>query len=304
MQTKKFWKKSPPPYWLDIRAWSLIVPAAAATLGAIAYSVQGIAASQGGVLPASWVDTAVRWGAVLLGVGCEGGTMAACIEIARKQRDGDTTPLNLPFGLQVSEDLLGVGVSYVATAIARIMALITPSPFFVWLLVLSSAADAYFLYKETGDYLSIRDRNMARYEVARWWYEDMHNIKQALFSLSHDEALDTSEEVQKLQDQIEELKATLQDVNSEEQRLVNVVKELEQQVDNSQQHAQQLEQQNKQLKKQLDNNQQQLEQQTEEEQATKKDRILMLLESTAMTDTAIANVVGCSRYYVNKVRNS
>lgn len=89
MHTQKFWKPRPAPYWRDLRAWALLIPALAATLGAIAYSVQGLAVSQGGVLPAAWVDTAVRWGAVLLGIGCEGGTLAACVEIARKKRDGD-----------------------------------------------------------------------------------------------------------------------------------------------------------------------------------------------------------------------
>jgi len=222
----KFWKPRPAPYWRDLRAWSLLIPALAAMLGAIAYSVQGVAVTQGGVLPATWVNTAVRWGAVLLGIGCEGGTLAACIEIARKKRDGDANMLTL-FGRPVSKDGLGILISYTATVIARMLALHPAQSIgAIILLVISSAADAYFLFDEAGDYLSIRDRNVARWETARWWYEEQHNLPAALHALKHDEAITGAADTRQLQAQIAQLSEMVREGNREEERLIGVIKQL------------------------------------------------------------------------------
>lgn len=218
----KFWKKRPAPYWLDIRAWSLIVPALAAALGGIAYSVQGLAVSQGGVLPAAWVDSAIAWGAVLLGVGCEGGTISACIEIARKRRDGDAALVRI-FGREIAIDGIGLVVSYCATVVARMLALRpAQSLAVIALLVVASVADAYFLFTEAGEYLSIRDRNVARWETARWYYEEQRNLPAALAALRSDEPVALSDDVRALQEQLsaakrdaDELRAQLSATNAQ-----------------------------------------------------------------------------------------
>jgi len=215
MTGAKFWKQSPPPYWRDLRALSLIIPSLAATFGAIAYSVQGIAFSQGGALPDAWVDNAIAWGAVLLGIGCEGGTFSGCIEIARKRRDGDAETVIL-FGRPVSLDGIGLIVSYIATVIARVLALgsVQSNIFVVWLLVLSSAADAYFLLNATGDYLRIRDRNMARWETARWYYEELHNIPAAIRALESDQAANDGDDMRRLKAHNDELQRMLSEANA------------------------------------------------------------------------------------------
>ena len=150
MTAPRFWKRPPPPTWRDLRAWSLLVPAVAATLGAVAYATQGFAVSQGGVLPAAWVEVFTRWGGVLLAIGCEGGTLSAAVEVSRKRRDGDWRRF----------DGIGVLVSFTATVTARLLALSQARTFWVIaLLVLTSVADAYVLLAEFGDYLSIADRD-------------------------------------------------------------------------------------------------------------------------------------------------
>lgn len=211
----KFWKKRPAPYWCDIRAWSLIIPAMAAALGGIAYSIQGLAVSQGGVLPAAWVDSAIAWGAVLLGVGCEGGTISACIEIARKRRDGDTATVRL-FGRAVAIDGIGLVVSYCATVVARMLALRpAQSVAVIGLLVVASVADAYFLFTEAGEYLSIRDRNVARWETARWYYEEQRNLPAALAALRSDEPVALSDEVRGFQEQLAAAKRDADDLREQ-----------------------------------------------------------------------------------------
>ena len=229
----KFWKRPPSPYWRDLRAWALLLPALAATLGGIAYSIQGLAVSNGGILPAQWVDTAIKWGAVLLGIGGEGGTLAACIEIARKQRDGDAQLIRV-FGKEVSEDTIGLLVSYLATVTARLLAINTgmAGAWEIKLLVFAAAADAYFLYKEAGDYLSIRDRAMGRYQTALWYYEQ-GQLPAALAALKSDAVIDIAEEVRVLrvqlhaqatatqaaQQEIATLQAQVREGNLEEERL-------------------------------------------------------------------------------------
>lgn len=240
----KFWKKAPPPYWADIRAWSLLVPAGAATLGAIAYSIQGIAVSQGSVLSGQWMNAVVIFGAIMLGIGCEGGTLAASIEIARKRRDGDADLITV-LGREISADMAGLLISYTATVFSRVLALhpVQSLPVII-ILVLASAADAYFLFKESGDYLSIRDRNVARWETARWYYEEMHNVQAALFALAHDEPMTISDDVKKLKEHTEELKTALQEANKAEEQLT-------QQLHNTQQEAASYKQQTQQLQEQL-----------------------------------------------------
>lgn len=77
------------------------------------------------------------------------------------------------FGRPISQDSVGLLVSYSATVIARMLALRpAQAAGIIALLVIASVADAYFLFDEAGDYLSIRDRNVARWETARWWYEE------------------------------------------------------------------------------------------------------------------------------------
>jgi len=239
----KFWKKAPPQYWEDLRAWSLLIPAGAATLGAIAYSIQGIAVSQGGVLPVEWMNVIVAFGAVMLGIGCEGGTLAACVEIARKRRDGDADMINV-LGYDISVDLSGLLISYTATVFARVLALhpVQSLPVII-ILVLASAADAYFLFKESGDYLSIRDRNVARWETARWYYEEMHNVQAALFALAHDEPMTISDDVRKLKEHTEELKVALQEANKAEEQLTQQLHQTQQEATGYKQRTQQLEQQ-------------------------------------------------------------
>jgi hypothetical protein len=226
MHTRKFWKQPPAPYWRDLRAWALLIPALAATLGAIAYSVQGLAVSQGGVLPAAWVDTAVRWGAVLLGVGCEGGTLVASIEIARKRRDGDADTITL-FGRGVSLDGIGIGISYAATVIARLLALRpAQASWAITLLVFASAADAYFLYNEYGAYTSIRDRSVARWQTARWWYEEQGNLPAAMQALVSDAPAALADDTRALQAQVAALRENVREGNREEERLIGVIKQL------------------------------------------------------------------------------
>jgi len=226
MNIRKFWKQPPAPYWRDLRAWALLIPALAATLGAIAYSIQGLAVSQGGVLPAVWVDTAVRWGAVLLGVGCEGGTLVASIEIARKRRDGDADIIQIG-GRRISLDGLGIGISYAATVIARLLALRpAQASWAMTLLVFASAADAYFLYNEYGAYTSIRDRSVARWQTARWWYEEQGNLPAAMQALVSDAPAALADETRALQAQVAALQADVREGNREEERLIGVIKQL------------------------------------------------------------------------------
>jgi len=149
-EQRKFWKGRPAPLWRDLRALSLAIPAAAACLGAVAYAAQGFAVSNGGVLPSAWVEEFTHWGSLLLAIGCEGGTLSAVVEVSRKQRDGDLARI----------DAIGVAVSFVATITARLLSLsqINGSLAFIVALVLTSAADAYVLFNELGDYAAIRLR--------------------------------------------------------------------------------------------------------------------------------------------------
>lgn len=173
----KFWRKAPPPAWRDIRALSLLVPACAATLGGIAYSIQGIAATQAGVMPEAWVDVAVSVGGVLLAVGCEGGTLSAMAEIARKRRDGDSGPVDRWAGW----------VSFLATVFARLLALVSlRATWSIVLLVILSAADVYALISEAGEYLALADRNMVRWLTARHYYETLGDIAGAQAALRGD----------------------------------------------------------------------------------------------------------------------
>lgn len=170
----KFWRRPPPPTWRDLRALSLLVPAVAATLGGIAYSLQGIAATQAGAIPDVWTRLATEYGAVLLAIGCEGGTLSALAEIARKRRDGDAGPTDRWAGW----------VSFAATVFARLLALADLRALWsIALLVLLSSADIYALLQEAGEYLALHDRNMERYLTARHYYEargDLHGAMAAL----------------------------------------------------------------------------------------------------------------------------
>ncbi len=170
----KFWRRPPPPTWRDLRALSLLIPATAATLGGIAYSLQGIAATQAGAIPDVWTRLATEYGAVLLAIGCEGGTLSALAEIARKRRDGDAGPVDKWAGW----------VSFAATVFARLLALADLRALWsIALLVLLSSADIYALLQEAGEYLALRDRNMERYLTARHYYEargDLHGAMAAL----------------------------------------------------------------------------------------------------------------------------
>jgi len=172
--TNRFWRKPPPPTWRDLRALSLLVPAIAATLGGIAYSLQGIAATQAGAIPDVWTRLATEYGAVLLAIGCEGGTLSALAEIARKRRDGDAGPTDRWAGW----------VSFAATVFARLLALADLRALWsIALLVLLSSADIYALLQEAGEYLALHDRNMERYLTARHYYEargDLHGAMAAL----------------------------------------------------------------------------------------------------------------------------
>ena len=169
-----FWRRPPPPTWRDLRALSLLVPAVAATLGGIAYSLQGIAATQAGAIPDVWARLATEYGAVLLAIGCEGGTLSALAEIARKRRDGDAGPTDRWAGW----------VSFAATVFARLLALADLRALWsIALLVLLSSADIYALLQEAGEYLALHDRNMERYLTARHYYEargDLHGAMAAL----------------------------------------------------------------------------------------------------------------------------
>lgn len=241
MNTQRaFWKKRPAPYWFDIRAWSLLIPAMAAALGGIAYSVQGLAVSQGGVLPAAWADSAIAWGAVLLGVGCEGGTISACIEIARKRRDGDTATVRL-FGREIAIDGIGLAVSYCATVVARMLALRpAQSVVIIALLVVASVADAYFLFTEAGEYLSIRDRNVARWETARWYYEEQRNLPAALAALRSDEPVALSDDMRAMKEHVAELQDALRQSNIEEERLSGELSKLRAALEHAQSENEQL----------------------------------------------------------------
>lgn len=173
----KFWKRPPPPMWRDLRALSLLVPAAAATLGGIAYSIQGIAVTQAGVLPESWIDLAVSSGAVLLAIGCEGGTLSAMAEIARKRRDGDVGPVDKWAGW----------VSFLATVFSRLLAITAlRSLWAIVALVILSAADVYALISEAGEYLALADRNMERWLTARFWFEARGDLHAAMAALRGD----------------------------------------------------------------------------------------------------------------------
>ena len=153
----KFWRRPPPPTWRDLRALSLLAPAVAATLGGIAYSLQGIAATQAGAIPPAWARLATEYGAVLLAIGCEGGTLSALAEIARKRRDGDAGPVDKWAGW----------VSFAATVFARLLALADLRALWsIALLVLLSSADIYALLQEAGEYLALHDRNMERWLTA------------------------------------------------------------------------------------------------------------------------------------------
>jgi len=178
----KFWKRPPPPMWRDLRALSLLVPAAAATLGGIAYSIQGIAVTQAGVLPESWIDLAVSSGAVLLAIGCEGGTLSAMAEVARKRRDGDAGPVDRWAGW----------VSFLATVFSRLLAITALR--YTWaivLLVVLSAADVYALISEAGEYLALADRNMERWLTARFWFEARGDLHAAMAALRGDAVMPT-----------------------------------------------------------------------------------------------------------------
>ena len=173
----KFWKRPPAPMWRDLRALSLLVPAAAATLGGIAYSIQGIAVTQSGVLPQAWIDAAVSSGAVLLAIGCEGGTLSAMAEIARKRRDGDAGPVDRWAGW----------VSFLATVFSRLLAITALR--YTWAivaLVVLSAADVYALISEAGEYLALADRNMERWLTARFWVEARGDLHAAMAALRGD----------------------------------------------------------------------------------------------------------------------
>ena len=173
----KFWRRPPPPTWRDLRALSLLVPAVAATLGGIAYSLQGIAATQAGSIPDMWTRLATEYGAVLLAIGCEGGTLSALAEIARKRRDGDTGPTDRWAGW----------VSFAATVFARLLALADLRALWsIALLVLLSSADIYALLQEAGEYLALHDRNMERYLTARHYYEVLGDLHGAMAALRGD----------------------------------------------------------------------------------------------------------------------
>lgn len=179
-----FWKRPPPPAWRDLRSWSLLIPGIAATAGAIMYAVQGFAASQGGVLPALWVEVAVRWGGVLLAVGAEGGTLSAMVEIARKRAAGKSNRW----------DAINIIVSLIATITARLMALqVHRGGAYVWILVIASAFDAYALMSEEGMYLTIRDEAMERYLMAKMWF-DKGNVRNAVLCLNSEIVLPPREE--------------------------------------------------------------------------------------------------------------
>lgn len=174
---RRFWKSRPAPMWRDLRALSLLVPAIAATLGGIAYSIQGIAVTQSGVLPQAWIDFSVSSGAVLLAIGCEGGTLAAMAEIARKRRDGDAGPVDAWAGW----------VSFAATVFSRLLALTAlRSLWAIVALVILSAADVYALISEAGEYLALADRNMERWLTARFWYESRGDLHAAMAALRGD----------------------------------------------------------------------------------------------------------------------
>lgn len=176
-QPHKFWKRPPAPMWRDLRALSLLVPAAAATLGGIAYSIQGIAVTQAGVLPQAWIDAAVSSGAVLLAIGCEGGTLSAMAEIARKKRDGDAGPVDQWAGW----------VSFLATVFSRLLAITAlRSLWAIVALVILSAADVYALISEAGEYLALADRNMERWLTARFWFEARGDLHAAMAALRGD----------------------------------------------------------------------------------------------------------------------
>ena len=177
MTTQRFWKRQPAPMWRDLRALSLLVPALAATLGGIAYSIQGIAVTQSGVLPESWVRFAVSAGAVLLAIGCEGGTLSAMAEIARKRRDGDAGPVDRWAGW----------VSFLATVFGRLLAITALRHLWaVVLLVVLSAADVYALISEAGEYLALADRNMQRWLTARFMFEERRDLMGAMAALRGD----------------------------------------------------------------------------------------------------------------------
>lgn len=181
--TNRFWRKPPPPTWRDLRALSLLIPAVAATLGGIAYSIQGIAATQAGVMPEAWVSAAISWGGVLLAIGCEGGTLSAMAEIARKRRDGDAGPVDRWAGW----------VSFLATVFSRLLAITAlRSLWAIVALVVLSAADVYALISEAGEYLALADRNMARWLTARHYYEQRGDLAGALAALRGDAVMPTA----------------------------------------------------------------------------------------------------------------
>lgn len=283
MNTVKFWKQSPPPYWRDIRAWSLLIPAFCAAIGAMTYSIQGIAVSQGGSLPDSWMNSVIAWGAIMLGIGCEGGTLAACIEIARKRRDGDADLINVK-GFKISVDMAGLLISYAATVFARVLALhpVQSLPVIITL-VLASAADSYFLFKESGEYLSIRDRNVARWETARFYYEEQRNLPAALHALANDEPMTLSDDMRKMAEHNTELKEALQDANREEQRLSQLTQQLQQQL------TQVLSQQTQPRT-------------TKTQAESKKRQVVTQLLQQGHTTVEAAKMAGCSYEYARSIK--
>lgn len=300
----KFWKQSPPPYWRDIRAWSLLIPAFCAAFGAMAYSIQGIAVSQGGALPDTWMNSVIAFGAIALGVGCEGGTLAACIEIARKRRDGDADLIAIK-GMRISVDMVGLLISYAATVFARVLALhpVQSLPVIITL-VLASAADSYFLFKESGEYLSIRDRNVARWETARFYYEEQRNLPAALHALANDEPMTLSDDMKKLSEHNNELKEALKDANQEEQRLAQLLRTTQQENERLSQLTQQLQQQLSQLTERVvQQTQAPTQQHTTKTQlpSNKKQRVVQLLNE-GHNETETAQLAGCSYEYARKIK--
>jgi len=195
--TTKF-RNAPAPLWRDPRFWSLIIPAIAATLGSIAYAVQGFAVSNGGVLPAAWVSYAVKWGAVLLAVGCEGGTLTNAVEVFRKRAAGHAVRL----------DYVGLAISLVATVTARALALSGLQALWTMgLLVVASALDAYVGYMELGFYTAEADARLEQWLTASEYLQASNDLRGAFAILRG--ANPQTHEAAQLRAQVTQLNAQL-----------------------------------------------------------------------------------------------
>jgi len=151
----------PAPLWRDPTYFGLRIWSVFAMAGTVMFGAQGFAVTNGGVLPAAWVDYAVRWGAVLLALGCNGGTLAVVTEVCRRYAEHKAVRL----------DYIGVAISFVASVFAWLLALAPMQAFWAMgVLVITACADAYATYAACGLYKAEYAARMERWYLAKEVY--------------------------------------------------------------------------------------------------------------------------------------